>query len=176
MGVVFMKKNLMTMIILAMGILNILLTSVIVFTMVPNTIKTNKLIDKVAASIDLEIEPLKESSENNSVKIEDIEVYPITEDITINLKDIVGSKSNYALVSASLSINTKSKDYKTLSSKIVANESSITEIIRDEFSKYNRNTVIANKDIIKEDITLRIQEYFGSDFIVGISLGKFIVE
>lgn len=172
-----MKKNLMTMTILAMGILNVLLTAVIVFTMVPNTIKTNKLIDKVAASIDLEIEPLKESSSNNNVKIEDIEVYPITDDITINLKDIEGSKeSNYALVSASLSINTKSKEYKTLNSKIATNESSITEIIRDEFSKYNKNTVRANKEIIKEDIIERIQEYFGSDFIIGVSLGKFIVE
>lgn len=166
-----MKKNLMTMIILAMGIINVLLTAVIVFTMVPNTIKTNKLIDKVASSIDLEIEPTRESSENNNVKIEDIEVYPLTEEITINLKE-----GSYALVSASLSINTKSKDYKALNSKVATNESSLTEIIRDEFSKYNKDTVLANKDMIKEDIVERIQEYFGSDFIIGISLGKLIVE
>lgn len=172
-----MKKNLITMIILTMGILNLLLTSLIVFTMVPNTIKTNKLIDKVASSIDLEIEPLTGTTANQNVKIEDLEAYPITEDITINLKDIEGSKDgNFALVSASLSINTKSKDYKALNGKIETNESSITEIIRDEFAKYNKNTVRANKDIIKEDILERIAEYFGSDFIVGISLGKFIVE
>lgn len=172
-----MKKNLMTMIILAMGILNILLTSVIVFTMVPNTIKTNKLMDKVASSIDLEIEPLKEYSTNNNVKIEDLEPYQLEEDVTINLKPIVGSKeNNFALVSASLSINTKSKDYKTLNSKIATNEPGITEIIRDEFSKYDKNEVLANKDLIKEDILVKIQEYFGSDFIIGISLGKFIVE
>ncbi len=172
-----MKKNLVTMIILAVGILNILLTTVIVFTMVPNTIKTNKLIDKVASSINLEIEPLKENSTNSNVKIEDLEPYVVTDDITINLKKVEGSKEpNFLLVSATLSINTKSKDYKTLNSKLATNEAGISEIITDEFSKYNINTVTANKDLIKEDIITRLQEYFGSDFIVGISFGKFLFQ
>ncbi|QHQ62083.1 flagellar basal body-associated protein FliL [Anaerocolumna sedimenticola] len=171
-----MKKNFLTIIILALGILNMILTAVIVFAVVPTTMRTNNLISKVASTIDLELES-PDANDPNQINIADIEVYQIPEDLTINLKQDPGdTKSHYALVSVSLSINTKSEDYKSLQPTIATNQSSITEIINDEFSKYTVSTVTENKDKIKSEILKKIQEHFKSDFIISISVGKLVVE
>lgn len=174
-----MKRNLLTIIILALGILNMVLTAVIVFAVVPTTMRTNTLISKVASTIDLELES-PPANNPNKIDIADIEVYQIPEDMTINLmKDVNDAndiKNHYALVSVSLSINTKSEDYKTLQPTIATNESSITEIITDEFSKYTVSTVTANKENIKAEILKKLQELFKSDFIISISVGKLVVE
>lgn len=172
-----MKKNLLTIIILALGILNIILTAVIVFAVVPTTMRTNNLIAKVASSIELELETPTTEEAAKEIDIADIENYYIEDEIIINLvnsgKD---SKNHFAKVEVSLSINTKSKDYKSLQPKIADNEGAIKEIIRDEFSKYTELNITENKDAIKADILTRIQEYFNSDFIINISVGNLIVE
>lgn len=171
-----MKRNLLTVIILALGILNMILTAVIVFAVVPTTMRTNSLISKVASTIDLELESPSDKEEDQ-VDIADVEVYEIPDDITINLKpEPNDTKNHYARVSVSLSINTKAKDYKSLQPTIETNRSSITEIINDEFAKYTASTVMENKDNIKEEILKRIQELFKSDFIIGISVGKIVAE
>lgn len=171
-----MKKNLLTVFILALCILNVVLGAVIVFTVVPTTIRTNNLISKVASAIDLEIESTAEK-DVPEVDIADLEVYPVPDDIIINLKkEENDTNSHYASVSVDLSINTKSEDYKTLNPTIETNVSKIKEIISDEFSKYTVNTVTENKENIKSEILRRIQEYFKSDFIVSISIGKLVVE
>ncbi|MFU0826612.1 MAG: Flagellar protein FliL [Lachnoclostridium sp.] len=171
-----MKKNLLTIIILALGILNMILTAVLVFAVVPTTIRTNNLISKVASAIDLELESDSEDGESQ-VSIEDIEVYDIKDPIIINLKpEANDTTKHYAQVYVSLSLNTKSKDYKTLQPTVEANESAITEIVNDEFAKYTVNNVLDNKEKIKEEILKKVQELFQSDFIISISIGKIVVE
>ena len=48
-----MKKNLMTVIILALVLVNLVLTAILAFTIIPQTRKSNQLIDKIASAIDL---------------------------------------------------------------------------------------------------------------------------
>lgn len=170
-----MKKNLLTIIILALGILNMILTAVLVFAVVPTTMRTNRLISKVASTIDLELESESEDKENQ-IGIEDIEEYNISNPITVNLKsEAHDTRNHYALVYASLSLNKKSEDYKTLQPAIKANESAITEIINDEFTKYTVDDVFNKKENIKAEILKKIQELFNSDFIIGVSI-KTVVE
>ena len=54
-----MKKNLMTVIILALVLVNLVLTAILAFTIIPQTRKSNQLIDKIASAIDLELEDAK---------------------------------------------------------------------------------------------------------------------
>jgi flagellar FliL protein len=172
-----MKKNFLTIFILALVIINMILSAVIVFTVVPTTVRTNKLIAKVASNIDLEIESPSADSKPENIDIEDIEVYQVPEDITINLKKQPNdTKSHYALVSVSFSINKKSKDYEKLNPTIANNVSSIKEIISDEFSKYTVDDVNDNKEKVKAEILKRVQEKFQSDFIISVAVGKLVVE
>ena len=57
-----MKKNLMTVIILALVLVNLVLTAILAFTIIPQTRKSNQLIDKIASAIDLELEDGRSSS------------------------------------------------------------------------------------------------------------------
>ena len=51
-----MKKNILTIVIMASTVLNLVLTIIMVFSIVPAMNKSNKLVDKVASVIDLELE------------------------------------------------------------------------------------------------------------------------
>ena len=180
-----MKKNILTIIILALGLLNMILTAVIVFTVVPTTMRTNNLIAKVASSINLELE--SETTETTKttettdaeINIADIEVYDINEKeaMIINLKSVENdTKNHYASLTVSFSINKKAEDYKTISASIISNESYITEFIEEEFQKYTFLNVRENKNNIKVEILKRVQDYFKSDSVISVSVGKLILE
>ncbi|MBB2182748.1 flagellar basal body-associated FliL family protein [Lachnospiraceae bacterium MD1] len=168
-----MKKNILTIIIMAMSLINIILSAVIVFVIVPTSNKTNQLVSKVASIIDLELE----SPENRDVAIavSDIVVHELDDKLTINLKSDDG-ESHFALVTVSLSINSKHKDTEALQPKIQENENEIKEIVTEEFSKYTVTEVSEKKDEIKQQVLTRIQEYFQSDFIVNVSFGNFLLQ
>lgn len=170
-----MKKNMLSIIILAVGILNVILGAVIVFAVVPTATRTNNLITKVASAIDLEL--ASSSDSENQVKIEDMETYPI-DNIKMTLKrDENDTKNHYAQVSVSLSINMKSEDYEKYKPTVEQNQIRIKEIISDEFGKYTAASVMDNKENIKSEILRRLQEeLYNSDFIVGLSLGETLVE
>ena len=48
-----MKKNLLAVIILALVLVNLILTAVLVFSIIPQTKKSNELIDQVCAAINV---------------------------------------------------------------------------------------------------------------------------
>ncbi len=172
-----MKKNMFSVIALAVSIINLILSILIVFTLVPSASKSNKLITKVASNLDLEIEStVALDDEKKKVPLKDIEMYPL-EELTINLKRSEGdTKNHYTQLTVSLSMNKTHKDYKELSSDMKKYESYITEIITDEFSKSTAENVMEDKDIIKERILSRLEDKFDSDFIVDMSIGKIVVD
>ena len=79
-----MKKNLMTVIILALVLVNLVLTAMLAFAIIPQTKKSNQLIDKIASAIDLELEDGGNKGEI-PIPVEDIEVYDIESSFTVNL-------------------------------------------------------------------------------------------
>lgn len=166
-----MKKNILTIIIMAIVLINTVLTGVLIFTIVPTANKTNQLVTKVASIVDLELES---PSSEDSISLEDIAVYDIPDKMTINLKSN-DQKDHFMTVNVSLSMNTKNKDYKVLSEKINENVNGIKEKIYDEFSKYTKEEVQNNKDKIKENIKISIQEYFKSDCIVNVTFGNLLL-
>lgn len=168
-----MKRNILTIVILAMTIINVVLTAVVVFVMVPTSNKTNALVAKVAQVIDLELEANPGGIEGISVS--DIETYDIPDKLTIRLKDD-GNVKHYAIVYASLSLNKKHSQYEELQPFVETNKNKITEIITVEFSKYKDTEVYDNIDIIKEEVINQLKDLFASDFIINVSFGNFIVE
>ena len=83
-----MKKNMMSVLILALLIVNIVLTSVMMFSVVGTARKTSALIDDISAAINLELDNQKGTSDEAAVievPIENIEVYKIEEEMTVPL-------------------------------------------------------------------------------------------
>ena len=170
-----MKKNLMTVIILALVLVNLVLTAILAFTIIPQTRKSNQLIDKIASAIDLELED-GSSKDTASVPVEDIEVYDIEASFTVNLSPSGDGKDHVAVFSIGLSLNTKSDGYKTyggsegLAAKVTIIQSEINTIVNgytlDEFNANGYQNV-------KDDILKTLQDMFGgSDFIVGVNFSS----
>ena len=106
-----MKRNMLTVIILALCLVNTILSALMVFVVVPTSQKTDKLISQVASVIHLELE----GDTISKIDIANIETYKIEEGKTMNLKTSENGKEHYAVMDyVSLSINKSSEDYAKL--------------------------------------------------------------
>ncbi len=168
-----MRKNILTIIILAMCLINIVLSAVLIFVMVPTANKSIALVSKVAQIIDLELE----SPDNDiaNLGVSDIETYLIDERLPFLLAKS-DDGDHYAVLILSLSLNKTHDDYLELQPLIGQYENNIKEIVSDEFAKYTIDEARDMKDIIRDQSTTRIQELFKSDFIIHVSFGNILFE
>ena len=108
-----MKKNLISICILGLLLVNIVLTGIMMFSVTSASRKTASLVDNVASVLSLELEGgTRGGTSASSIPIEDIEVYSLSEEMTIPLKIGEDGEAHYCLASISFSINTKADDYK----------------------------------------------------------------
>ena len=168
-----MKKNILTIIILAMCLINIVLSGVLIFVIVPTANKSAKLVNKVVQIIDLELESPENAIEN--IAISDIETYLLEERLTCKLAKS-DDEDHYAALYLSLSLNKTHKEYEELQPHIKQYENNIKEIVSDEFAKITIDESVIMKDMVKEQVLIRIQELFQSDFIINVSFGNILYD
>lgn len=174
-----MKRNLISVIILALSIVNFILLAIIVFTVIPTTKKTDNLITSIASIVDLSVDNNKKDGKSKKVALSDLYVYTLTNEDTITLQSNDGD-SHYAVVKVALSMNMKSDDYSTYDptsdSGITTKESVIESTISDIISKYTVEECRTNKKAITEECKKAIQDLFDSDVIYDVSFSKYILQ
>lgn len=169
-----MKKNLMTLIILALVVVNLIMTAVMMFVIVPQTQKANTMIQKVCEAIDLELNSGAATGLSN-LPIDRIETYDVAsgESITVNLKG-----GGYAVVGVSISVDNQSETYTGkdgityLSSKESIIKGSIIEII----GNYTKEELAESKEDAKADLLKTLKKTFGADYVVGVDFTKFTMD
>ncbi len=174
-----MKKNLISVIILALLIVNIVLTAIMMFSVTSASRKTAALVDNIATALNLELTAKNgdEDAAETVIPMTDTETYQISESMTIPLKASEGDdKDHYCLVSVTLSINTKDKDYKTYGSDLSEQESLIKSEINDTFAQYTVEEARDNQDQIKQEILERVQTMFDSEFIYNVSFSDIMFQ
>lgn len=164
-----MKKNLLSIIILALLVVNIVLSAIMMISVTSASKKTAALVADISTIIGLEIEGLPQAGVSTTVSMADTEVYNITDELTIPLKNDEDGKSHFAVGKVSLSMNTTHEDYATYSETMASKEGLITDIIFSVMGNYTMDEAKSNANAIKADILQKIQELFGSDFIYGVS-------
>ncbi len=162
-----MKKNLITVITLALVVVNLVLTVVLTITIIPETQKANELITKVCSAIDLDLESGSATSAAN-IPIEQIEVYNIEDSMTINLKQGEDGKDHFAVITVSLSLDTKNEDYKDLQPQVSEKEKLIKAEINNVVSQYTLEEIKSNQSAVQQEILKDLQKMFASDFIVAV--------
>lgn len=161
-----MKKNLITVIILAITLVNLVLTAVLTFSVVPETKKANELITKVCSAIDLEITAGEAYSPNSNVSIDSIVDYTIKDSMTISLAPTPGDdKAHYAVITVSLSLNKDDPDYKE---NIADYENLIKSEINKIVSSKTLDEVKNNTADVQAEILEDLRIMFGSKFIVSV--------
>ncbi len=166
-----MKKNILAIIILAATIVNIALTSLMLFTVIPKAQRTDALIQKIVSIIDLELEN-PNAADYAEIPFADRETYALSETLTVNLKREEGdNKNHYAHVTATLVLNKSSENYATIQPLLLSYEPIIKSIINEEVAKYTVNQIGESKKAIQTEVLSRLRtEFESTDFMIGVDL------
>lgn len=169
-----MKKNLMSVVILALLVVNLILTSVLMFTIYPQAKAANQLITKVCNAIQLDLHSGSATGLGN-LPLDQVELYAVGEgaDMTINLTKGTDGKEHYAVIAVSLSVNTKSDTYvESTTTPLSDKEAIIKDTINSVVRKYTKEQFNSENDAVKREILKSLQNTFGADYVVGISFTK----
>ncbi len=169
-----MKKNMLTVVILALCLINLILTGTMVFVVVPTSQRTDKLITQVASVIELELKGNSEVFDMTAA-----EPYKIEEKKQMNLAPGEDDKKHYATTEyVTVYINPKSEKYKEYKEGLEGGtyNSMILDKVETVISSYSYEKAVAGREQIKEDILSELKKVFGSsDFIVDVSIGNLVV-
>lgn len=178
-----MKKNLISIIILALLVVNIVLSAITLFSVAGTNKKTAALVTDIASAIKLDLETGErvETAATVSVPMEFVVTYDITEMIIPLKKSApvagadgemsVDNKDHYVQISLTLSMNSEHEDYATYSD-LTTRESLIKGEINDVVAGYtieemrDRETINA----IESEVLTRIQALFDSEFIYNVTV------
>ena len=164
-----MKKNLVSIIILALLIVKIILTSVMLFSTMGTIKKTSNLIAGISTALALELGVEGESAgDAKTVAMENIAVYKIEDQMTIPLAMGADGSSHFCLVSVSLSMDTTAEGYKDYGETIGEKEDLIKGEIVSVISSYSIEEAQPNSDMLREEILKRIQNLYGSEFVYNV--------
>ncbi len=168
-----MKKNLISVIILALTLANLVMNALLIFTVLPETKKANQLIDSVCKAIDLDLQS-DASTGLSDLPIDKIETYAINggETMPINLKSTDG-KNHYAVLAISLSLNKESENYSKYSPEVLAEyEDIMKNDIIQIINQYTKEEFDADPQTVQNEILNDMQSMFGTDYIVGVNFSS----
>ena len=161
-----MKKNLMSVVILALLVVNLILTGIMMFSCVSANKKTAALVNDIASVLDLELTGGGSNTEEvAAVSVADTEIYNIADAMTVALRPSEDGKEHYCMCEVSFSMNKAHEDYETMSPMVATQESKIRSIIIGVIGGYTKEEAQANQKAIESEILEQVQQMFGSNFI-----------
>lgn len=169
-----MKKNLLSILILALLIVNIVLTSIMMFSVTNASNKTAALVTDIASIIKLDIGEVSATEETvaEAVSIKDVVTYNIADKMTIPLKSSADGKEHYALVSVTIGMNAKADGYKEYGELIAEKDTLIQGIINEVFNTYTIEELKDDQTAVRKEIVGRLQELYDSKFIYDVTFSS----
>lgn len=163
-----MKKNMISVIILALLIVNIALTSVMLFSVTSTNKATADMVMRITGAMDMELSSADGNAFKPTVPIESIVPYDIADTMTIRLKQEGDGVDHYIMIAITLSMNSEHEDYKTYGESLGDRESLIKSEIINVVGQYTMAEAQADEEAMKQAILESIQNMFGSDFIFKV--------
>lgn len=171
-----MKKNLLSIIILALLLVNIVLTAVMMFSVMGTNQKMSNLIGDIATALALDFSDPTEESTKGDVPVGDIATHKFDEQLTITLKNN-DDKEHYFITSVSFSMNTKDEDYKLYGETIAEKNDLLKSIVYNVISSYTLEDLRADNNLAAEkEILEQIQDMYDSEFIFKVNFIDFLYQ
>ncbi|MBD8973066.1 MAG: hypothetical protein EGQ63_04440 [Clostridiales bacterium] len=169
-----MKKNLITVIILALCVVNLILNVLIVFVCMPSAKKTNNLISEIASVLNLELEG---DEETPAVALENMATYSVEAQV-VNLKDDGSGENHYVQVGLTLEMDKSSKDYDSLNTVLTESGDAVFDEARNVIQNYTYAEVTDEKtqEEIKQKILENVQKKYATQCIYNVSFSKFTTQ
>ncbi len=172
-----MRKNLITVIILAICIINLVFNILLVFVFMPSTTKTNKLISDIAEILDLEIAS-QSNGDSSGFDVADLAPFQLEQGNPINLASDGSDKVHALQYGLTINLDKTAKDYSKVQSNLEASTSLIYDMTRDVIGNYTYAQVI---DVevqrqIKEEILRNLKETFNTECIYSVSFYNWVAQ
>ncbi len=165
-----MKKNLMSVLILALLVVNLVLTAITMISIVPSAKKSNELITEICTALDLELASGR-TANLSSVAIENLQSYTLEDTLTINLRNSEDGEAHYVILTVVVSMDKSNEDYATLGLAGVEAglyDSNIKSIVNDVVRTYTYEEILAQPDQAQKEILEKLQGFFDSSMIVDV--------
>lgn len=175
-----MKKNLLSVLVLALVLVNVILSAVMMFSVLSTNRKTAALVNSVASILNLELEE-PGAEEEQEVPMSDLAFWNLEGKMTIPLRNAEGDsgKPRYIVLDGvAISMNTKEKGYKTYGEDVVAGnyasviKDTITSVVREHTAEECDN----NFEEIRKEILENVKALFDKDFIYSIAISDRTVQ
>lgn len=177
-----MKKNLLSLLILVLLIVNIAMTAVMMISVTGTNKKTAELITSIATALNLELytpngTPVADVplSETEAYDIEAL-LIPLSPSTVVNSDGTTTTNSKVAYFGFKLTLmqNTKHKDYKKMGGAENLNDkkSLVTDVVTRVVGAHTLEECQTQeeRENISAEILVEIQKLFGSDFIYKVGL------
>lgn len=175
-----MKRNLVSILILALLIVNVVLTGIMMFKVVGTSEKTAALVNDIATAMSLDLTDASATDVPEvNVDIKDIATYKFDDQLTITLKANGDGKDHYLVTSVSFSMNTKDSGYKEYGEKVAAKSQDdlLKSIVYNVVSNYTLEDLRAdNNAAASKEILNQIQTMYGSEFIFKVNFIDFLYQ
>lgn len=171
-----MKKNLLSIVILSLLVVNLVLTAIMMFSVTSTNKKTAAIITDIASILNLELDNGNGTEGSQAVSLSDTVVYPIADSMTIPCAPSEDGKAHYCIVSVDLSLNIQDPDYETYSADLENKEGLIKSEINSVISSYTVDEARISQDLLAEEILERIQSMYNSKFIYKVSFREIMLQ
>lgn len=175
-----MKKNMISVIILALLVVNIVMTAIMMFTVIPANRKSIALVDQVASAIKLDTAGVTPEGGGNSrgVSLADTATATIEDQQTFQLKKGEDGDDHYVVCTVAILMDTTNDDYETYGADILeSRQSLILNALSETIGQYTYEDVQALGQAGLQDACLeKLQELFGSNFIYQVAFSGYIVQ
>ena len=179
-----MKKNMISIIILALLVVNIAMTAIMMFSVIPANKKTIALIDEISGAIKLDLaantpEGEAAGSSAQNVSLADSATYSIEDQQTFQLKKGEDGEAHYVVCKVAVLMNKTSEDYATYGADVEsgARDPLILNAMSEVVGGYTYEDIEALGQTGLQEASLeRIQNMFDSDFIYQVALSGYIVQ
>lgn len=177
-----MKKNLLSIIVLALLLVNIVLTAVMMFSVVGTNKKVGALVTDIATVLQLDLTVPGQEAPKKEVSLADTEIYAIGSTMTLalapemitNSKGEEQLKQGYFMCSLSFSIDKKHKDYKKYGTAeaMAGREALLKDAVGTVMSRHTSTELQedAGLENLKSELLKAVQDLFQSDFIYKVSI------
>lgn len=169
-----MKKNLLSILILALLVVNIALTAIMMFSVMGTSQKTSRLVGDIATALALDFSDPSQAAQQADIPMADIATYKFEDQLTITLKSNGDGKDHYFITSVSFSMNTKDKAYKKYGENISEQADLLKSCVYTVVSRYTLEDLRAdNNAAAAQEILEQIQDMYDSEFIFKVNFIDF---
>ncbi len=173
-----MKKNVLSIIILALLIVNIILTGIMMISMVNTNKQTSELVGDIAAILSLELDV--EDGEVKEIPISQQYIWNLDGNMTIPLKSedvidadgkVTGKVDHYVQFTISFALDMEGEGYETYGGENVANYTSLVkDAITTTVKQHTIDECRNDFDTIKQEILESVKALFDKEFIYKVAV------